>query len=52
VRAIYYYYSSERPIYLLDIFGKNGKANLTTAERYALAKVVAEIKQQLRGTKI
>jgi hypothetical protein len=26
---IYYYYSAERPIYLLDIFGKNEKANLT-----------------------
>jgi hypothetical protein len=52
VRVIYYFYSVERPIYLLDIFGKNEKANLTTAERNALAKVVAEIKQQLRGTKI
>jgi len=52
VRVIYYYYNAERPIYLLDVFGKNEKANLTTAERNALAKVVAEIKKQLRRTKI
>jgi len=52
VRVIYYHYSAERPIYLLEIFGKNEKANLTTAERNALAKVVAEIKQQLQRTKI
>jgi hypothetical protein len=52
VRVIYYYYSAERPIYLLEIFGKNEKANLTMAERNALAKVVAEIKQQLQRTRI
>jgi len=52
VRVIYYYYSAERPIYLLEIFGRNEKANLTMAERNALAKVVAEIKQQLQRTKI
>jgi hypothetical protein len=52
VRVIYYQYSAERPIYLLEIFGKNEKANLTAAERNALAKVVAEIKQQLQRTKI
>jgi len=52
VRAIYYYHSAENPIYLLEIFGKNEKANLTKAERNALAKVVAEIKQQLQRSKI
>jgi hypothetical protein len=51
VSRVAYYYSAERPIYLLEIFGKNEKASLRTAERNALAKVVAEIKQQLRGTK-
>jgi hypothetical protein len=51
VRVIYYYYGAETPIYLLEIFGKNEKADLTAAERNALAKVVAEIKQQFRRTK-
>jgi hypothetical protein len=52
VRVIYYYYSAEKPIYLLEIFGKNEKANLTAAERNALARVVAEIKRQMQRTKI
>jgi hypothetical protein len=52
VRAVYYYHSGERPIYLLEIFGKNEKANLTKAERDALAKVVAELKQQTQRKSI
>ena len=52
VRVIYYYYSAERPIYLLEIFGKNEKANLTKAERNALAKVAAEIKRELQRTEL
>jgi hypothetical protein len=46
-RVIYYFYNAENPIYLLEIFGKTEKANLTAAERNAMAKVAAEIKQQL-----
>lgn len=52
VRVVYYHHSVDRPIYLLEIFGKNEKANLTKAERNALAKVVAEIKQQLKEKRI
>ena len=48
VRVIYYFYTAAKPIYLLEIFGKNEKANLAVAERNALAKVAAEIKQQLQ----
>jgi hypothetical protein len=48
VRVIYYLYTTEKPIYLLEIFGKNEKANLSAAQRNALAKVAAEIKQQLQ----
>ena len=48
VRVIYYFYTAEKPIYLLEIFGKNEKANLTAAQRNALAQVAAEIKQQLQ----
>jgi len=47
VRVIYYFYTAEKPIYLLEIFGKNEKANLTAAQRNPLAQVAAEIKQQL-----
>ncbi len=52
VRVIYYYYNAEKPIFLLEIFGKNEKVNHTAAERNALAKVVTEIKQQLQRRKI
>jgi hypothetical protein len=46
-----YFYNAQEPIYLLEVFGKNEKANLAVAERNALAKVVAEIKQQLQRRK-
>ena len=46
--VIYRLYTTEKPIYLLEIFGKNEKANLSAAQRNALAKVAAEIKQQLQ----
>lgn len=39
VRVIYYYFSAIAPIYLLDVFGKGEKDNLTKAERNALAQV-------------
>jgi hypothetical protein len=51
VRVIYYFYNAEEPIYLLEVFGKNEKANLAAAERNALAKVVAEIKKQIQRRK-
>ncbi len=48
-RIIYYYYSRDVPLYLIDVFGKNEKANLSKAERHELAKLVALLKQALRG---
>jgi len=51
VRVVYYYHSPDEPIFLLEIFGKNEKANLTTAERNRLGKIVAEIKHQVQRTK-
>ena len=40
VRVIYYYHDERMPQYLLTLFGKNEKANLSAAERNALAKLV------------
>lgn len=40
VRAIYYCHDGHMPLYLLTMFGKNEKANLSAAERNALAKLV------------
>ena len=37
---IYYYHDERIPLYLLTMFGKNGRANLSKADRNALSKLV------------
>ncbi len=39
-RLIYYFHSEQIPVFLLAAYGKNEKANLTKAERNAMAKLV------------
>jgi len=39
-RVIYYFHSEQLPVFLLAAYGKNEKANLTKAERNAIAKLV------------
>jgi len=43
VRVIYYFHNSEMPLYLLTLFGKNEKTNLSKAERNVLSSVVGEL---------
>lgn len=43
VRVIYYYHGRNVPIFLLTLFAKNEKANLSKAERNALAAVARRI---------
>lgn len=38
-RLIYYFHSEQLPLYLLTVFGKNEKANLTMDERKELSKL-------------
>lgn len=45
VRVVYYFHSEAMPLYLLTVFGKNEKSNLTQAERNALARFVTELKR-------
>lgn len=40
VRVIYYFHSDALPLYLLTLFAKNERANLSKAERNALADMV------------
>ena len=42
-RVIYLFYNETVPLFLLTIFGKNEKANLSKAERNELAKLVKEL---------
>jgi mRNA-degrading endonuclease RelE of RelBE toxin-antitoxin system len=40
VRVIYYFHSGAFPLFLLTVYGKNQKANLTKAERNEFKKLV------------
>ncbi len=44
VRAIYYFHSEAMPLYLLTVFGKNEKSDLSGAERNELAGLVRILK--------
>lgn len=39
-RVVYYFYSETFPLFLLTVYAKNEKANLTKAERNELKKLV------------
>ncbi len=39
VRVVYYFHSESYPLFLLTVFGKSEKSNLSTAERNELAKL-------------
>jgi hypothetical protein len=39
-RVIYYFHSEQLPVFLLAAYGKNEKANLSKAERNAMAKLI------------
>lgn len=43
VRVIYYFHSEMMPLYLLTLFSKNEKANLSKEERNDLAKAIKEL---------
>lgn len=43
VRVIYYFHSDAMPLYLLTVFAKNEKANLSRQERNDLAKAARDL---------
>jgi hypothetical protein len=47
-RVIYYYHDPHCPIFLLEIFAKNERADLSQAQRNEMAKVTATIKREAR----
>lgn len=49
VRVIYYYHSKQMPLYLLTVFGKGEKDNLSKAERNELADLVGVLKELTGG---
>ncbi len=44
VRVIYYFHSEAMPLYLITVFGKNEKADLSRAERNELAALTRVLK--------
>ena len=51
VRVIYYFHSEDIPLYLLTIFAKNERANLSMAERNELAHLVKQLIEVSRRRK-
>ena len=49
VRVIYYHHSESMPLFLLTLFGKGEKANLTKAERNDLAKFTSLLVRNYGG---
>lgn len=43
VRVIYYYHGEMMPLYLLAVFGKNEKANISSGEKNILSKAVKDL---------
>jgi hypothetical protein len=43
VRVIYYFYNESIPLFLLSVFGKKEKANLSKSERNELAKFTKQL---------
>ncbi len=43
VRVIYYYHNESMALFLLSVFGKNEKANLSKSERNELAKFTKQL---------
>lgn len=43
VRVIYYYHDGRYPLFLLTLFGKSEKSNISKAERNMLAKLTRQL---------
>ncbi|MGB9117634.1 type II toxin-antitoxin system RelE/ParE family toxin [Bradyrhizobium sp.] len=50
-RIIYLFSGESLPVFILTVFAKNEKANLSPAERNALAKMVTEMIENYRRRK-
>jgi hypothetical protein len=47
-RVIYYYYNETAPVYLLTVYAKSKKEDLSPQDKSAFRKVVEAIKTQIR----
>lgn len=49
-RTIHYFGGMDVPVFLLTVYGKGDKANLTKAERNELAKILPQLAEHYRAT--
>ena len=49
VRVVYYFHSDLAPVYLLLMFAKKDRANLSAAQVKALASLVRVLKSKIEG---
>ena len=47
-RVVTWFGGGDIPVFLLTVFGKNERANLSKAERNVLAKLIGQLKESLR----
>ncbi|MGE0121274.1 MAG: type II toxin-antitoxin system RelE/ParE family toxin [Dongiaceae bacterium] len=48
VRVIYYFYDEGWPVFLLQLYTKKEKADLTAAERNAMGKLAQQLKDSMK----
>jgi hypothetical protein len=51
VRVITFYSGAEIPVFLLNVFAKNEKVDLTASERNSLRSVLSRVVEAYRGRK-
>ncbi len=49
VRVIYYYHNERIPLFLLNVFAKNEKENLSNAERNEMKKLIPRLVNAYQG---
>ena len=49
VRLVYYFFDQSIPLFLITVFAKNEKANLSAAERNSLGKFVATLRNHYKS---
>lgn len=49
VRLIYYFYSSDMPLYLITLYAKNTRSNLSNSQRHELFELTSELVKVWQG---
>jgi hypothetical protein len=49
IRAIYYFFGAENPLYAIFLYGKNEQANLTPGQKREVAAFAASIKAEAKA---